>query len=317
MDNQTFAIQLQNLSKQYADKQVLEQVSIDVQKGECLLLVGHNGAGKTTLMKLMLGLTRPSSGSVKIMGLDPTDKQSIQQRTRIGFLPEIVTFQQALSGREVLHFYAKLNRSNLRQCDDLLDRVGLETAADQRVQTYSKGMRQRLGLAQALLGDPELLLLDEPTTGLDPTLRQKFYDIISDMQQQGTTSVICSHALNAFESRVDKVAIMNRGQLVAYGSLADLSEQVEFAVNMHIKVVPGQASELAEGISHGLALGSDIKIGHVNAQSIDLKCQSSDKMAIVRHLSGQTGRVLDVDIKSASLDDIYQYYMQASDEARL
>ena len=109
MANPSFAIQLYNLSKQYADKQVLEQVSIDVQKGECLLLVGHNGAGKTTLMKLMLGLTRPSSGSVKIMGLDPTDKQSIQQRTRIGFLPEIVTFQQALSGREVLHFYAKLN----------------------------------------------------------------------------------------------------------------------------------------------------------------------------------------------------------------
>lgn len=315
MSNQSLAVHLLGVSKQYADKLVLDQVSIDIQKGECLLLVGHNGAGKTTLMKLMLGLTRPSSGSVNIMGTDPTTKQSIQQRTRIGFLPEIVTFQQALSGREVLNFYAKLNRSNPKQCNDLLERVGLEAAADQRVQTYSKGMRQRLGLAQALLGDPDLLLLDEPTTGLDPTLRQKFYDIVSDMQQQGTTSVICSHALNAFESRVDKVAIMNRGRLVAYGSLADLSEQVDFAVNMRIKVMPGLASDLAEMMTE--SLGGDIKIGHVNEQSIDLKCQSSSKMAIVRHLSDKTSRVLDVDIKSASLDDIYQYYMQASEEIRL
>lgn len=311
MDSQTFAIQLQDLSKQYADKRVLDQINIDVEKGECLLLVGHNGAGKTTMMKLMLGLTRPSSGSVRIMGSDPSSRRSIQQRTRIGFLPEIVTFQQALTGREVLRFYAKLNRSNLSQCGDLLDRVGLQTAADQRVQTYSKGMRQRLGLAQALLGDPELLLLDEPTTGLDPSLRQQFYDIISDMQQWDVTSVICSHALNAFESRVDKVAIVNRGRLVAYGSLFSLSQQVDFAVNMHIKVKPGLASELAEG------LGSRARIGHVNARSIDLKCQSSDKMAIMRHLSGQGGRVLDVDIKSASLDDIYHFYMKAADEAQL
>lgn len=316
MSSQSYAIQLQDLSKQYADKLVLDQVSIDVEKGECLLLVGHNGAGKTTLMKLMLGLTRPSAGSVHIMGTDPSSRDSIQQRARIGFLPEIVTFQQALSGREVLRFYANLNHSDLKQCDGLLDKVGLLAAADQRVQTYSKGMRQRLGLAQALLGDPELLLLDEPTTGLDPSLRQKFYDLIGDMQQLGTTSVICSHALNAFESRVDKVAIMNRGKLVAYGSLASLSEQVEFAVNMRIKVVPGQASELAEGLNNKVR-GSEVRIGHVNAQSIDLKCQHSDKMAIVRHLTNQGDRVLDVDIKSVGLDDIYQYYMQASDEAQV
>lgn len=309
MTSQSFAIQLQDLSKRYADKLVLDQVSVDVEKGECLLLVGHNGAGKTTMMKLMLGLTRPSTGSIQIMGSDPSSRQSIQQRARVGFLPEIVTFQQALSGREVLYFYARLNHCNLSQCEDLLDRVGLQAAANQRVQTYSKGMRQRLGLAQALLGEPKLLLLDEPTTGLDPSLRQKFYDIIGDMQQLGTTSVICSHALNAFESRVDKVAIMNHGKLVAYGSLTSLAEKVEFAVSMHIKVSKGLASELAEG------LGSDVKIGHVNAQSIDLKCQHSDKMAIVRHLSDQGDRVLDVDIKSASLDDIYQYYMQASEEA--
>lgn len=311
MTSQSFAIQLQNLSKQYADKRVLDQINIDVAKGECMLLVGHNGAGKTTMMKLMLGLTRPSAGSVRIMGTDPSSRQSIQQRSQIGFLPEIVMFQQALSGREVLRFYAKLNQCSLSQCDDLLERVGLLAAADQRVQTYSKGMRQRLGLAQALLGSPDLLLLDEPTTGLDPSLRQQFYDIISDMQHQGTTSVICSHALNAFESRVDKVAIMNQGKLVAYDSLERLAEQVDFAVKMKIKVQPGLANELAEGF------GAEVMVGHVNAQSIDLKCQYADKMAIVRHLSGQGGKVLDVDIKSASLDDIYQHYMKSSDEARV
>ncbi|MFT5657099.1 MAG: Cu-processing system ATP-binding protein [Gammaproteobacteria bacterium] len=304
----TNAIDMQQVSKNYDDKRVVNRVDLQVSRGECLLLVGHNGAGKTTLMKLMLGLTRPSGGDVSVLGDDPASIAAVARRGRLGFLPETVAFPPTMSGREVLKFYARLNNNTTAQCEQLLERVGLQPAANQRVSTYSKGMRQRLGLAQALLGEPELLLLDEPTTGLDPVLRQKFYDIIGEMQQCGTTAVISSHALNAFEARVDRVAIMREGALVAHDSLENLSKRIKLPVKMHIRVAAGQAGQLAKG------LDSRASIGHINAQSFDLECLHCEKMAIVRQLSSLGEQVLDVDIAPPRLDDVYHYYMRQGDE---
>lgn len=304
------AIELQGVVKRYGDNVVVDGVDLNVADGECLLLVGHNGAGKTTLMKLMLGLTKPSEGEVRVLGDDPASASSVVRRGRLGFLPEIVAFQGAMTGREVMSFYAKLNGDSVLHCCELLERVGLLDAANRRVQTYSKGMRQRLGLAQALLGDPKLLLLDEPTTGLDPSLRQHFYDIIGDMQGRGTTSLISSHALNAFEARVDRVAIMKRGRLVACGTLAELSHQAALPVKVQISVAPGQAGQLAE------RLGSNSGICHVNDQSVNLECLTTDKMAIVRRIAELGDAVRDVDITPPRLDEIYTWYMQDREEER-
>ncbi len=298
------AIELQDVVKRYGSNMVVDHVNLSVADGECLLLAGHNGAGKTTLMKLMLGLTRADGGVIRVLGEDPASASSVARRGRLGFLPEIVAFQGAMTGREVMHFYAKLNGDSLSQCSELLERVGLQDAADRRVQTYSKGMRQRLGLAQALLGDPGLLLLDEPTTGLDPSLRQHFFNIIGEMQGQGITTLISSHALNAFEARVNRVAIMKHGRLLACGSMAALSRQAALSVKVKISVAPGQATQLAE------RLGSNSGICHVNEQSVKLECLSADKMAIVRRIAELGEAVLDVDIRSPRLDEIYDYYMQ-------
>jgi len=303
-------IELQDVVKVYKNKTVVDQVSLSVNSGECLLLAGHNGAGKTTLMKLMLGLTNPDQGNIRVMQHDPSQKSSVRERSRLGFLPESVAFQSAMTGRQVLEFYARLNGSALKQCQQLLERVGLEQAADNRVQTYSKGMRQRLGLAQALLGDPGLLLLDEPTTGLDPALRQHFYQIIGDMKNQGVTSLICSHALNAFEARVDRIAIMKSGRLVACGSLAELSQQATLPIKMKVAAASGQASSLAD------RLGSDADIQHVNNQSVDLECLQSEKMAMFRRLSDLGELVEDLEITPPRLDDIYNFYMLEREEDR-
>jgi Cu-processing system ATP-binding protein len=214
-------IQLYEVVKHFGDIEAVCGVSFDLAAGETVALVGHNGAGKTTLMKLMLGLIRPSSGQIEVLGGNPAAGQ-FSARRDLGYLPENVSFNANLTGRETLSFYGRLKRQPAKVVSALLERVGLADAADRRVGAYSKGMRQRLGLAQALLGEPRVLLLDEPTTGLDPALRQAFYDMIETLRAGGTTVLISSHVLTELEERAGRVIIMNRGIKVADGSLDDL-----------------------------------------------------------------------------------------------
>ena len=170
-------VSVNGVEKSYGAVKALRNVSFDLGPGRLSALVGHNGAGKTTLIKLMLGLIHAERGAVRVLDEDPAAGE-FSARRQLGYLPENVAFNAALTGRETLAFYARLKQIKPASAWPLLDRVGLMHAADRRVGTYSKGMRQRLGLAQALLGRPRVLLLDEPTTGLDPALRQTFYEIL-------------------------------------------------------------------------------------------------------------------------------------------
>ena len=162
----TLTVRVADVTKRYGRIAAVTGVSFDLGKGEMVALIGHNGAGKTTLIKLMLGLIRPTSGSIEVLGDNPAAGQFAGRR-RLGYLPENVSLDAALTGRETQTFYAKLKREPVAKALELLDMVGLGTAGARRVGTYSKGMRQRLGLAQALIGQPRVLLLDEPTTGLE------------------------------------------------------------------------------------------------------------------------------------------------------
>ena len=192
----TAAISLQNVVKQYGALAAVNDVTLELGEGQTVALVGHNGAGKTTLFKLMLGLTRSSGGTVQVLGADPLTPAGEHARLAIGYLPENVVFSGALTGLETLQFYASLKRRPGSECMALLERVGLGHAARKRVGTYSKGMRQRLGLAQAVLGAPRLLFLDEPTTGLDPLVRQSFYALVGELRDRGVTALLSSHALS-------------------------------------------------------------------------------------------------------------------------
>lgn len=301
-------ISLQAVSKCYGNETVVRDVNLTVQAGECVVLVGHNGAGKTTLMKLMLGLTRPTHGSVEVLGNNPALGTAVAQHRTLGYLPESVAFYEAMTGNEVLEFYAGLKGVSSLACEKLLQLVGLDTASHRRVGTYSKGMRQRLGLAQAMLGDPQLLFLDEPTTGLDPSLRHQFYELIDALHKEGATSIISSHALNEVEARADRFIIMKAGVVVASGTLDELYQQAALPVRLRITVTPGEASRVAE------RLGSETTISKpgfdgVNGQSLDLSCFNGEKMPLLRRITGLGEVVRDIQIMPPRLDEVYSHFM--------
>src|SRR5208282_5642094 len=210
---------MRGVTRRYGRRDAVCDLNLTLHAGEC---VGHNGAGKTTLIKMMLGLMRPSSGSVLVLGEDPAAGAAARARRELGYLPENVALHPSMTGAETLAFYARLKGQPVAGNAALLARVGIAEAAHRRVGTYSKGMRQRLGLAQALLGSPRALLLDEPTTGLDPALRRSFYEMIRDLRRDGATVLLSSHALAELEGQVDRVVVMNQGRKVADGSIADL-----------------------------------------------------------------------------------------------
>lgn len=295
--------QLDSVSKRYGRLNALMQVGLDAMPGQCLALVGHNGAGKTTLMKLLLGLLRPTEGSVRIFGADPASGAGEEARYRLGFLPETIAFDAAMTGREVMTFYARLKRLPAGVSEPLLQRVGLAEAAGRRIGTYSKGMRQRLGLAQALLGDARLLLLDEPTTGLDPALRRWFYDLISDLTAAGVTVLISSHALSEMEARTDRVAILDHGRLIACGSLANLRAEARLPVMVRITVPLCRTGRVAERLGH------DLRIDRVDDRTLSVACPPERKMALLRTL-GELGREIDdVDLLPPTLDELYAHFL--------
>ena len=289
--------------KRYGDKRVVCDVDLSVRVGEHMVLIGHNGAGKTTLMKLMLGLTPPDAGSVRVLGSNPATAAAAQRRA-IGYLPESVAFHSAMQGREVLAFYARLKGVAADECRAILAQVGLEQAAERRVSTYSKGMRQRLGLAQAMLGEPRLLFLDEPTSGLDPSLRRQFYDLIDTLSLSGTTSLTSSHSLNEVEARADRIAIMKSGAIVACGTLAELSRQTALPVVVRLRVAAGHVSDVAERLA---SLG---EIQRVNERGIDLSCLGTGKMVLFRQITSLGEVIEDVDVLPPRLDDIYNHFME-------
>jgi len=290
--------------KNYRAVRALRDVSFDLAPGRLSALVGHNGAGKTTLIKLMLGLIRPNSGSIRVLDEDPAAGE-FSARRQLGYLPENVAFNAALTGRETLTFYARLKHVKPYKAWAFLDRVGLTDAADRRVGTYSKGMRQRLGLAQALLGRPRVLLLDEPTTGLDPALRQTFYEILNELRDDGATVLISSHALNELEDRAEHVLIMNRGLLVAQGTLSELRSISQLPIRVSLDFAPGATVPAAwmNGASVATPRGR-----------ILLVPDEARKMDVLRAAAGDPN-VTNIEIAAPTLDELYAHFLNSQDSA--
>lgn len=306
-------IDINNVSKSYAGNCVVNNINLQINSGECIVLIGHNGAGKTTLMKLMLGLTRPSSGQIKVLDHNPAFSANTAQHQPLGYLPESVAFHEAMTGRELMRFYSRLKALPRTKCKHLLEMVGLQDAADRRIGTYSKGMRQRLGLAQAMLGNPQLLFLDEPTTGLDPQLRQQFYELIEQLHQQGTTSVISSHALNEVEARADRFIIMKAGTMIASGSLQELYQQAALPVQFSLQTRANRATEIATHLTSLKGITS-LNIEQVKHNKITLSCTTQDKMDLLRQFTAPDSDIIDVNIMPPQLDEIYRHFMQASSQ---
>lgn len=224
MSQPQVAVKIERVSRRFDDVIAVNDLSLSLERGEIMGFLGANGAGKTTTIKMLLGLIRPTSGKVEVLGGDPVDAKV---RTKIGYMPEVATYYPYLNARELLSFYGGLcgldGKTIRARTDELLETVGLAEAAKRPLKTYSKGMLQRAGIAQALLNDPDLLVLDEPFTGLDPLARIHFRELMQRLRGAGKSIFFSSHELGETELLCDKVAIMKAGHAVYQGPVQQLA----------------------------------------------------------------------------------------------
>ncbi len=305
----TPTVRVADVMKRYGRLTAVTDVSLKLGSGEMVALIGHNGAGKTTLMKLMLGLIRPNRGSIEVLGDNPAAGQ-FEGRRHLGYLPESVSFDAALTGRETQTFYARLKREPVAKALELLDAVGLGAAATRRVGTYSKGMRQRLGLAQALIGRPRVLLLDEPTTGLDPELRQTFYDVVQRLAADGATVLLSSHALTELEERAGRVIIMNRGIVVADGSIDGLRRIARLPTRIRFKVSGLAAGEVPPW------LPATASYRRLNGHIVEIDAAPEQKIDLLRRATAAGTSVEDLDLMPPTLDELYAHFLRQAERAR-
>ena len=216
-------IEVRDLAVHYADKKAVDGLSFAVKSGEIFGFLGPNGSGKSTTIKSLLGLVFPSAGSVRVNGFSPSDPNS---RSKIGFMPEEATYYRFLNPKEILSFYGKIfgmgRAERSRRTDFLLDLVGLSHAATRPLSTFSKGMVQKVSLAQALIQDPDTLILDEPTTGLDPLAKMQLRAILSDLKKKGKTVFFSSHELSEVELLCDSIVIIQAGKTLRSGALKEV-----------------------------------------------------------------------------------------------
>jgi ABC-2 type transport system ATP-binding protein len=263
-------IEIKNLVKQYGKIEALRGVTLSVDQGEIFGLLGQNGAGKTTMVKILLGITKLSFGEAMLMG-QPAGTPAV--RKRVGYLPEDHRFPDYHTGFSLLDFYGSLldvsRQEKKARIEEMLEVVGLKNRMHYKIRTYSKGMKQRLGIAQALFHDPDVIFLDEPTDGVDPVGRKHIREILLGLKQEGKTIFLNSHLLGEVELICDRVIILNGGEILRQGSIAELTQQ---RGRFLIGLAPGQqlpGEELTkQGYSNGAA-GDLWEVSLKDGQSID------------------------------------------------
>ena len=293
-------VEIDGATLRYGALTALSGLDLRLEPGEVLGLLGHNGAGKTTTIKLVLGLLAPSEGRVRVLG---HDARSLEARRQLGYLPENVTFYPQLSGAETLRHFARLKGVAPAEAARLLEQVGLGHAARRRLKTYSKGMRQRLGLAQALLGEPQLLLLDEPTVGLDPLATIELYQWLDRLRAQGTGIILCSHVLPGVESHIDRAAILAKGRLLTAGSLADLRRNAGLPVRIRYAGKPD-----SDWPQHWRTVGHEVTA--LDGRRLELRVDEGRQHEVLSVLLAEHAQELEV--LPPSLEDLYRHHMQSA-----
>jgi len=255
------AIETIGLAKRFARTTALGDLTLEVGRGEIFGFLGPNGAGKTTAIKLLLGLARPSAGAAEVLGAPLGDRAA---RRKIGYLPELFRYQEWLAASEVLAFHARLlglpRAGRYAEIARVLEIAGLSARAGDRVGTYSKGMQQRLGIAVALLGEPDLVFLDEPTSALDPLGRRDVRVLIEDLRRAGTTVFLNSHLLTEVERVCDRIAVVDRGRVVASGTVAELLGRGPETRLLLGNVGPAAAALLARAAAHRAAAATALDL---------------------------------------------------------
>lgn len=296
------AIKIEGLTKEYLNKatnkmvRAVDELHLEVYQGEIFGFLGPNGAGKTTTIKMLLGLIFPTKGDAWIFGKPIGD---VSVKRQIAYLPESPYFYEYLTGRQVLDFYARLfgipAAERKKKVDALLDMVGLSRDGDKTLRNYSKGMLQRIGVAQALINDPVLLFLDEPTSGLDPMARLEIRDLIIRLKQQGKTVFLSSHQLLEVELICDRVSILNRGKLLKAGRLEDL-------------LPSGRVEIVAENVDDGTVEKIRALGGHVQRADGRVVVQQPDDASVNKVLDiirGANGTIRTLVPQRRTLEELF------------
>jgi ABC-2 type transport system ATP-binding protein len=297
----TPAIDFDNISRQFGDVTALQNLELTVERGEIYGFLGPNGAGKSTAINILLGFLPPTDGQATVLGYD-TQTESTTLRHHLGVLPEGYQVYERLTGREHLEV-AAASKGATPEYDRLLDRVGIREAADRKAGTYSKGMTQRLVFGMALVGDPELLILDEPSSGLDPNGAQEMREIILEENDRGTTVFFSSHVLSQVEAVCDRVGILRAGSLIAEDSIQGLRETVDTGDVLTVRLDSitddcATAVEALDGVT-------DVQTGR---REVTVTLDGGSKTAVLQALESTGAEVRDFSTEETSLEELFTAY---------
>lgn len=303
-------LESRDLTKQYGDIVAVRDLNLMIEQGEVFGLLGPNGSGKTTTILMLLGLTEPTSGSIRVLGFDPV-REPLSVKARVGYLPDQVGFYEQLTARENLIYIAKLNGLRSVEAQERIDaalrQMGLSAVGDRRVSTFSRGMRQRLGVAEILLKQPQLIIMDEPTLGLDPEAAREFLEIIRTLKAGGSTILLSSHLLYQVQAVCDRVGLFYRGRMVLEGTVDALAQQVlggAYRIRLEAEA-PSMLEELLgrlEGVTQLTRSGS---------RSFELEAQTDLRAEAARTVVEAGGRLLSLNVETPNLDEIYARYFQS------
>ncbi len=307
-------IEAAGLTKRYGRFTAVDGIDLAIGKGEVFGLLGPNGSGKTTTILLLLGLTEPSAGTIRVLGLDPLRKP-LSVKRRVGYLPDQIGFYDHLSAAENLAYTARLaglaSPEAGKRIAEALERVRLSDVRDKRVATFSRGMRQRLGLAEVLAKGSEIAILDEPTSGLDPQSTQELLDLIRELAADGVTIVLSSHLLSMMQSLCDRVALFRRGRIGLIGKVPDLAADV--LGGTHIVEVEASGVDLPAalaGAPHVSAV-TPLKGGRWRVDA-----DADVRADIARRVVSAGGALSEMSIRQSSLDEVYVRFFEGEDHDR-
>lgn len=315
-DRSTLAIETRGLTKRYEDTLAVDNLDLKVAQGEVFGLLGPNGSGKTTTILMMLGLTEPTDGQVRVLDFDPA-RQPLSVKSRVGYLPDQIGFYDDLTARQNLTYIAKLNgirRSDYEQrITDALERVGLGDNANQPVKTFSRGMRQRLGVADLLIKRPAIMIMDEPTLGLDPEAARDFLNVIRGFKEEGITILLSSHLLYQVQAVCDRVGLFHRGRMMLEGSVRELAQHVLGGGYRVLVGARGPADALEQALAalpHALTVEHNQNGTYVVAADEDIRTQAA------RAVIQAGGELVSLSMEEPNLDDVYATYFREVEHER-
>ena len=309
-----YVIEVHNLTKRYDGTAVVNGISFSVARGEIFGLLGPNGAGKTTTILMLLGLSDISAGQARVLGHDPT-REPLQVKRQVGYLPDQVGFYDNLTAAENLRYTARLmgfdREEREQKIHASLAHVGLADVTDTRVATFSRGMRQRLGLAEILMKDAQIAILDEPTSGLDPQATLELLNVIRDLKHRGVSVLLSSHLLERVQSVCDRVALFNQGNIALIGTVPELGREV---IGGGFRVeVEAEGQGLAERLA---AVPGVQKVEAAGANRWRLTCDHDVRPEAAAAVVGAGGRLLRLSVEEPSLEAIYTRYFQTHEGER-